>query len=239
MPAGAGHIDRHNNGVPDHGDDERWRVSVDSPIRVMVIDDHPLFRDALCSRILQVRPDTEFTYQGASIADALAQHALTRADCAVLDLDLGDSRSPVTNTAELVDAGCKVLVVSALADPATVRSALRVGALGFVSKQSDSEEFAHAFLQTLQNEPSTSRDVAAILANDETVSVPLTERERTAMVLYASGLTIDAVARRMDVKPATAQEYIKRVRGKYLRAGTAIPSKTDLYRKARDEGLLP
>ena len=43
----------------------------------------------------------------------------------------------------------------------------------------------------------------------------------------------------MDVKPATAQEYIKRVREKYLKVGTAIPSKTDLYRKARDEGLVP
>jgi DNA-binding NarL/FixJ family response regulator len=205
----------------------------------MVIDDHPLFRDALRARIRQVCPDADVTYEGASIAEALAQHGRAPVDCAILDLDLGDGRSPAMNTAELVDAGCKVLIVSALADPATVRAALRVGALGFVSKQSDSEEFANAFLLTLGNEPSTSRDVAAILADDETVSVPLTERERTAMVLYASGLTIDAVARRMEVKPATAQEYIKRVRAKYLKVGTAIPSKTDLYRKARDEGLVP
>jgi DNA-binding NarL/FixJ family response regulator len=208
-------------------------------IRVAVIEDHPLFRDALRARINEVTPGAEFAYEGASIAEALAEHSRKPIDCVVLDLDLGDSRSPVTNTAELVDAGCKVLIVSALANPATVRASLRVGALGFISKQSDSEEFASSFRATLQNEPSTSRDVATILAEGETVSVPLTERERTAMVLYASGLTIDAVARRMDVKPATAQEYIKRVREKYLKVGTAIPSKTDLYRKARDEGLVP
>jgi DNA-binding NarL/FixJ family response regulator len=208
-------------------------------IRVAVIDDHPLFRDALRARISEVTPDVEFAYEGASIAEALAEHSRKSIDCVVLDLDLGDSRSPVSNTAELVDAGCKVLIVSALANPATVRASLRVGALGFVSKQSDREDFTNSFKLTLQNEPSTSRDVAAILAEDETVSVPLSERERTAMVLYASGLTIDAVARRMDVKPATAQEYIKRVREKYLKVGTVIPSKTDLYRKARDEGLVP
>ncbi len=208
-------------------------------IRVAVIDDHPLFRDALRARISALVPDAEFAYEGATISDAIAEHGRQPIDCAILDLDLGDTRSPVTNTAELVDAGCKVLIVSALANPATVRASLRVGALGFVSKQSESEEFANAFMLTLQGEPSTSRDVAAILAEDETVSVPLTERERTAMVLYASGLTIDAVARRMEVKPATAQEYIKRVREKYLKVGTAIPSKTDLYRKARDEGLVP
>jgi DNA-directed RNA polymerase specialized sigma24 family protein len=59
------------------------------------------------------------------------------------------------------------------------------------------------------------------------------------MVLYASGLKIEAVARRMGVKTATAQEYIKRVRTKYSRAGVSAPTKTDLYRRARDEGLVP
>ena len=43
----------------------------------------------------------------------------------------------------------------------------------------------------------------------------------------------------MSVKPATAQEYIKRVRAKYLKAGTPLPTKTDMYRMARSEGLVP
>ena len=209
------------------------------PTRVMVIDDHPLLREAVKSRVLQVAPGAEFSYVGASITDALTAHGDATADCTILDLDLGDGRSPVANTAELVSAGCRVLIVSALADAATVRAALRAGALGFVSKQADLEDFEESFRLTVAGEPSTSRDVAAILSSDEAPSVPLSERERTAMVLYASGLKIDAVARRMNVKSATAQEYIKRVRDKYSRAGTPVPTKTDLYRRARDEGLVP
>ena len=209
------------------------------PIRVMVIDDHPLLREAVKSRVLQVAPGAEFSYVGASITDALTAHGDATADCTILDLDLGDGRSPVANTAELVSAGCRVLIVSALADAATVRAALRAGALGFVSKQADLEDFEESFRHTVAGEPSTSRDVAAILSSDEAPSVPLSERERTAMVLYASGLKIDAVARRMNVKSATAQEYIRRVREKYSRAGTPVPTKTDLYRRARDEGLVP
>jgi DNA-binding NarL/FixJ family response regulator len=205
----------------------------------MVIDDHPLLREAVKSRVLQVAPRAEFSYVGASITDALTAHGDATADCTILDLDLGDGRSPVANTAELVSAGCRVLIVSALADAATVRAALRAGALGFVSKQADLQDFEESFRLTVAGEPSTSRDVAAILSSDEAPSVPLSERERTAMVLYASGLKIDAVARRMDVKPATAQEYIRRVRDKYSRAGTPVPTKTDLYRRARDEGLVP
>ena len=82
---------------------------------------------------------------------------------------------------------------------------------------------------------------ADVFANDEKrpSGANLSERERTAMVLYASGLTIDSVARRMGVKSSTAAEFIKRVREKYLKAGNAIPTKADLYRQARDEGLVP
>jgi hypothetical protein len=47
------------------------------------------------------------------------------------------------------------------------------------------------------------------------------------------------VARRMGVTEGTAQEYIKRVRAKYLKAGTPVPTKTDMYRMARSEGLVP
>lgn len=207
--------------------------------RVIVIDDHPLLRDAITGRVRQISPQAEFTYLGASITEALTVHAEQPVDCTILDLDLGDGRSPVLNTSDLVAAGCRVLIVSALADAATVRAALRAGALGFVSKQADIEDFEESFRLTVAGEPSTSRDVAAILSGDETPSVPLSERERTAMVLYASGLKLDAVARRMNVKPATAQEYIRRVREKYSRAGVPVSTKTDLYRRARDEGLVP
>lgn len=208
-------------------------------VRVMVIDDHPLLREAIRSRVHQIAPLAEFAYVGSSIREAVAVHQDDPVDCTILDLDLGDGQSPVVNTAELVAAGCRVLIVSALADAATVRAALRAGALGFVSKQADIADFEDSFRLTVQGVPSTSRDVAAILSSDETPSVPLSERERTAMVLYASGLKIDAVARRMNVKPATAQEYIRRVRAKYARAGTDVSTKTDLYRRARDEGLVP
>jgi DNA-binding NarL/FixJ family response regulator len=65
-------------------------------IRVAVIDDHPLFRDALRTRISVIVPDAEFAYEGSSIADALAEHARMPIDCVTLDLDLGDGRSPAS-----------------------------------------------------------------------------------------------------------------------------------------------
>lgn len=207
--------------------------------RVLVIEDHPLFRDALAMRIGETLPGAEIAYSGSSIREATTAHAQQRTDCAILDLDLGDGRSSVLNTTDLVDAGCRVLIVSALADPATVRSALQAGALGFVSKQASVDEFQQALEATIAGEPYTSSDVAAILASGGAPSVSLTEREQTALVMYASGMKIESVARRMGVKPSTAQEYIKRVRAKYLKAGTPVPTKTELYIRAREDGLVP
>lgn len=207
--------------------------------RILIVEDHPLVREALATRIGQSVPNHELVYSGASIKDALEFVASQSVDCVVLDLDLGDGTSPISNTALLVTAGAKVLIVSALADPATVRASLRAGALGFVSKAAPIEDFSASLTAVLAGEPYTSRDVAVMLYSDTESAVALSERERTAMVLYASGLKMETVARRMGVKTSTAQEYIKRVREKYTKAGTPLPSKTDLYRQAREEGLVP
>jgi DNA-binding NarL/FixJ family response regulator len=207
--------------------------------RVVVLEDHPLVREALTSQVRAAVDEVDLVYAGASVAEAVAAVQARGADCVVLDLDLGDGRSPVQNVIELTDAGVKVLVVSALGDQATIRASLAAGALGFVSKAAETSELHNAVRATLAGEEYTSPEVAAALLNAAPTSVALSEQERRAMVLYASGLKMRAVARRMGVTEGTAQEYIKRVRQKYDRAGVPLPTKTDMYRVARDEGLVP
>ena len=203
-----------------------------------IIEDHPMVRSAIQSRLTAKYPNAAFSYLGQSIPDALKSLIGRPADCVILDLDLGDGRSPIQNTIDLVESGNPVLIVSALADPGVVRSSLIAGALGFVSKNAEPEEFMECVAATLKGQKSTSRDLAAILFRDQ-LTVSLSMREREAMVLYASGLKLDAVARKMNVKPGTASEYIKRVREKYSKAGNPVSTKTDLYKQAVQEGLLP
>ncbi len=207
-------------------------------ITFAVIEDHPIVRSAIEDRLIAKYPESRIVYSGPSISEAVSIMKKDPVSCVVLDLDLGDGRSPIQNTMELVECGCPVLIVSALADPAVVRSSLIAGALGFVSKSAEPEEFLKCVAATLNNEQSTSPDLAAILFRDE-LSVNLSEREREAMVLYASGMKLDAVARKMNIKPGTASEYIKRVREKYSKSGNPVSTKTDLYKQAVQEGLLP
>lgn len=208
-------------------------------VRVVILEDHPLVREALADRLADHLEGMRLVYAGASVPDAVAVIDADGADCVVLDLDLNDGRSPTVNVTSLSETGVPILVVSALGDQASIRAALVAGACGFLSKQAESAQLIEAVESTLRGEPYTSPEVAAALLAGTTTSVPLSEQERRAMVLYASGLKMRSVARRMGVTEGTAQEYIKRVRAKYLKAGTPVPTKTDMYRMARSEGLVP
>lgn len=203
-----------------------------------ILEDHPIVRSALIEQLLGQYPEANIVYEGKSVTQAMATIKAIHVDCVILDLDLGDNRAPIQNTLDLIECGSPILIISALADPAVVRSSLIAGALGFVSKNANQEDFLECVAATLRGEQSISRDLAAILYSD-TLSVALSAREREAMVLYASGLKLEAVARKMNVQPGTASEYIKRVREKYTKAGKPVSTKTDLYKQAVQEGLLP
>lgn len=207
--------------------------------RFVVLEDHPLVRDALASQLVSHFGDSHIVYSGADVEAAVASIHEHGADCVIVDLDLGDRRSPLQNVEALTETDVPLLIVSALGDPATIKSCLLAGAIGFVSKQAETGELVVAVKHALMREPYTSTEVAAALMTSGSSSVHLSEQERKAMTLYASGLKMRTVARQMGVTEGTAQEYIKRVRAKYVKAGSPIPTKTDMYRRAQAEGLLP
>lgn len=181
----------------------------------------------------------EVVYAGDSIDEAAAAIETQGADLVILDLDLNDGRSPVANVAAMADLGVPVIVVSALGDPATIRACLAAGVVGYVSKQAKPDEVVEALRSALRGGQPMSPEVASALLIQPDDQLNLSEQERRAMVLYASGLKMESVARRMNVSRTTAEEYIKRVRAKARKAGTPLPTKTDMYRLAQRTGMLP
>jgi two-component system, NarL family, nitrate/nitrite response regulator NarL len=212
--------------------------NVSAPLRFIVLEDHPLVRSAVMRSLEQTLGNIQTIYEGSSVDEATSAARVHGADCALVDLDLGDGSSPVENVKALVALDIPVMILSASTNPQLVRDSIRAGALAYVSKQSDEETIFDAIRSTLRREPFMSLSLAVALAGQEDPNVPLSEQERTALTLYASGLKMDAVARRMGVARTTAQEYIKRVRSKYVSAGYSVSTKTDLYRVARKRGLL-
>lgn len=207
--------------------------------RFVILEDHPLVREALAERLVRHLGDVDFVYTGDSVSAALAAIEGRGVDCIVMDLDLGDSVSPIVNVVSLAETGAPVLIVSALGDGVTIRAAFAAGVIGFLSKSAEPEEFVAAIEAALRGDKYTSAEAAAAMLADSDSLVDLSDQERRAMVLYASGLKMRAVARHMGVSESTSREYIRRLRAKYEKAGAPLPSKTELYRMAQREGILP
>lgn len=207
-------------------------------IRIAILEDHPLMLRALSANLALHLPDVEFIYQGKSIADATSVIIANGCDLALLDLDLGDGIPPIQNLEKLLATGTPVLIVSALAEQFLVRQALTNGASGFISKNANEATLLDAVKSIISGENYMSADIATILLSDKT-DPGLSVQEKQALSLYASGLKLDAVARSMNLSRSTASEYIQRARKKYIKVGVNLPTKTDLYRQAQKDGLLP
>ncbi len=207
-------------------------------IKIAILEDHPLMIRALSSNLTLQLPDTDFVYQGKNISDAVSAIGLTGCDLVLLDLDLGDGVPPIQNLEKLMETGTPVLIVSALAEPFLVRQALTNGASGFISKNANEATLVDAVKSIISGENYMSADIATILLSDKS-DPGLSAQEKQALSLYASGLKLDAVARSMNLSRSTASEYIQRARKKYIKVGVNLPTKTDLYRQAQKDGLLP
>lgn len=205
---------------------------------VAIIDDHPLVRELLGAELAKVNPPIDISYSGPSIAEAVATSSTKPMSCIILDLDLNDGRTPVANVASLVASGFRVLVISALTEPAVVRSVLSAGAWGYVGKNAEVNEILRAVEATMHGEAFVSQDVAAALYGQQPSRRKLSAQEERALVLFASGMTVESVARTMGVSPSTVQTYIKRVRAKFAESGEPASTKVDLHRRAQQEGYL-
>jgi DNA-binding NarL/FixJ family response regulator len=119
----------------------------------------------------------------------------------------------------------------------SISTALTCGAYAFVSKRAEFADLITAVSFALKGERWMNHDVAEILAGDMGVVV-LTEQERRALTLYASGLTLDTVSRRMGISPNTVKYYLNRARDKFAKIGVNARTKVDLHEAAKAQGFI-
>lgn len=202
--------------------------------RIAVVDDHTLVRESL---VRSMRDVGHVVTSAGALAELPDEPKI---DLVLLDLDLGAAglvgEQEVTR---LTDRGVRLLIVSALGSPRHVRRVLRAGAVGVVSKMDSTSELVAAVEAALRGELWMSRMWAQALAVDDDADRPtLSDQELQALRLYACGLKLDSVARRMGVAPSTAKQYIDRVREKYARAGHPARTKAELYGVAVQDGFI-
>ncbi len=208
-------------------------------IEVAAVDDHPVLLDGLAAWVSGPGSDIRVVATAATVTGLLAGPG-RRAQVVLLDLELGDGSTAEANVAAIRAAGPAVLVLSASDRPAAVRGAIRAGALGYVLKNEETAQVRAAIRAVAAGQDWVSPRLAYILATDDAPDRPvLSPQETRALQLYATGMPMKSVARRMTISEETAKQYVGRVREKYARAGRAAPTKLELYHRAVEDGYLP
>ncbi len=158
----------------------------------------------------------------------------------LLLLDLMVERAPSVDV-ELVKAflkgGLLIVVISAFASPPLTRSIIRAGVTGVVGKRDAEEDILAAIYTVLRGEEWMTAEVASLIAGDPDRPA-LSIQEERALVLYASGLTLEEVATAMNIGRETAKQYLDRVKKKYGAAGITVRSKLDFGRIAWSGGYV-
>jgi DNA-binding NarL/FixJ family response regulator len=208
-------------------------------IDVAAVDDHPIILDSIGGWVSGSGSGIRVTATAATV-DILLAGPGRHAHVVLLDLDLGDGTAAERNVAAIRAAGPAVLVLSASDKPVSVRDAIRAGALGYVLKNEETSEVQAAIKAVAAGKDWISPRLAYIFATDDAPDrPPLSAQETRVLQLYATGMPMKSVARRMCISEETAKQYVGRVREKYARAGRAAPTKLDLYYRAVEDGHLP
>jgi DNA-binding NarL/FixJ family response regulator len=208
-------------------------------VDVAAVDDHPIVLDSVTGWVMADESGIRVVGTAATV-DALLAGPGRGAHVVLLDLDLGDGTTVERNVAAILAAGPAVLVLAASDKPLAVRAAIRAGALGYAVKSEATSQVREAIKAVAAGEDWISPRLAYIFATDDAPDRPvLSPQEARALRLYATGMAMKSVARRMTISEETVKQYVGRVREKYARAGRAAPTKLELYHRAVEDGYLP
>lgn len=230
----------HTQSVAGQAEESEDRLTA-PVLRLAIVDDQKMVLSGLQAWVRLADRRVEVVIAATSWAELL-DHPGFPVDVVLLDLDLGDGIPAPLKISTLRRAGVATVVISNLADPAHIRACLGAGALGYLPKTESADEILHAVLAAASGDAYMTPSLATLLVTDrqeDAENVPvLSPQELRALILYASGLPMKSVARRLEVSTHTAKGYIDRVREKYTKAGRETRTKVDLHRRAVEDRLL-
>src|SRR5829696_4532493 len=231
------------------------------PSRIVIADDHPLYRSAL-RQMVDGQPDMEVVGEAENGREALELCRDLHPDVVLMDLRMPEMDGlAATRAVKLELPGTIVLVLTAFGDPDHLSEALKAGAAGYVLKQSDPQEITDAIRKVLDGELALNQELAMsllrhLLAEASTQSEPaaappatpvesfeehqrarlldaLTERELEVLGLVARGHTNQQIAQSLLVSVSTVKKHIHHIISKL-----EVSDRTQAAIKAIELGVL-
>jgi DNA-binding NarL/FixJ family response regulator len=196
------------------------------PVRVLLVDDQALFREALAT-LLGARPEVTVVGEAGDGAEALARSAELRPDVVLMDLHM-----PVLDGIAAIrrlraeQPGVRVLALTTFDDDEDVFAALRAGAVGYLLKDVTSDRLVEALLAAARGEsvlqPSVAAKVIARFAQlpdaptprPQPLVVPLSDRELDVVRLLAEGSSNREIAATLFLAEGTVKNHVTNVLAK-------------------------
>jgi DNA-binding NarL/FixJ family response regulator len=210
------------------------------PLRLLIADDHPLFRKGLRT-LLGAVSDFALVGEAESGQAAVERTLALQPDVVLMDLQMPGG-SGIEATRQIVAASpmTKILVVTLFEDDDSVFAALRAGARGYVLKDTDEEELIRAIRAVAHGEaifgPAVAGRVLAYFAAPHREAPQLfptlTEREREVLRLVGQGRANPAIARELSLSPKTVANHVSNIFAK-LR----VADRAEAMIRAREAGL--
>jgi DNA-binding NarL/FixJ family response regulator len=208
-----------------------------SAVRVMVVDDHPMWREGVARDLAE--DGWEVVAAVGEGAQAVRVAAAARPDVVVLDLQLPDMAGVAVIGGLLREhPTARVLVLSASGEHQDVLDAVKAGATGYLLKSAGRAEFLDAVRRTADGDAVFTAGLAGLVLGEyrrlaATPAPPrLTERETEVLRLVAKGLSYKQIAERLVVSHRTVQNHVQNTLQKLQ-----LHNRVELARYAIEHGL--